>query len=328
MLEPGGSRTLEGTMTRHAMTRARAMPPILCAWAALASLCFAVTPARGDQMTLAGDLPVVSIKSSGGTVTINGGDPGVRVHPTTQNVSFNRFIVNGASPAIRIPQATRRTRTFAGWQTLRLPPRRWTIPAQLQGRQGFAIGNPGGDMNVFVPRRVGALFVNAGASNVVLNDVRGPYVIQTAGGTVRLHNVAGRGFIRTLSGDIDLTGVGGNVRVETATGNVVAFPSAADRAEIVTGRGDITWVFGRMGRGVYRFQSNGGLIKVSMSPQMGAFVDAQSDTGTVSNFFDPSAALVRFVTPHAVSLSVAGGGPEITLYSKTGGVIIGPIQAR
>jgi hypothetical protein len=57
---------------------------------------------------------------------------------------------------------------------------------------------------------------------------------------------------------------------------------------------------------------------------MGAYVDAQSDTGTVVNYFDPAAAQVRFASPHALSLSLAGGGPEITIYSKSGGVIVSP----
>jgi hypothetical protein len=297
---------------------------------ALAACAALGTAVQADQPApVPGGAPVVTIKSTTGTVFIAGGEAAVRLGPAAQNVSFNRFVVSGALRRVQIPPTMHRSRVLGRWQTVRLPARQYMLPAALDGRQGFSISNPGGDVNVNVPRRVGALFVNAGSSNVVLSDVRGPYVIVASGAaTVQLRNVVGHGFVRTLFGDIDLSGVGGNVRIETAAGNVTAEPSLAERAEVITGRGDITWTFGRLGAGEYRLQSASGQIRVSLRPDAGANVDAQSDAASVTNYLDPSAAVVRFSSPHALSLTVAGGGPEINLHSNNGAVTIFPVQGK
>jgi len=311
-----------------AARRAGALHFRLAVGTAAALLVSAALPVRADQSALVGAAPVVTIRSTTGTLTISGGEPGVRVRSAAPNASFGRFVVNSSNRRVQLPRTGAMRRTFGGPQALRLPARRYELPAALLGRQGVAIRNPGGDMNVGVPQHVGALFINAGESDVDLSNIRGPYIIQSNGGSVRLHNVAGRGFIRTLNGDIDLTGVGGNVRVETAAGNVTAHPSMAERAQITTGSGAIDWTFGRVGAGVYRFASSGGLIRIEVQPGIGAFVDAQSDTGTVTNGLDPSFAQVRFSTPHALSLQIGAGGPEITALSKNGSVILVPVGGR
>jgi len=325
-----GERTLNTSMTNLTVRGGGGVRTCLAFATAFAAFCGIGLPVQADQAALAGPSPVVSINSTSGQITINGGEPGVRVHSGGgQNVSFSRFVFGEGNRHVQLPQAQNRFQLIGGrWRVLRLPARQFELPPVLVGRTGVSIGNPGGDMNVFVPNQVGALFVNAGASNVTLNGVRGPYVIQTSGGAVQLHNVVGRGLIRTLNGDIDVSGVGGYVRIETAAGNVVANPGLAERTDITTGSGTIDWTFARMGSGVYRFASTGGVVRVSLQPGVGAFVDALSDSGTVTNLFDPSMAQITFTTPHAVSLSIAGGGPQVTAYSRSGSVIIQPIGAR
>jgi len=322
------NRTLASSMNASAANRAGSILSRFAVAALAAVPVLWVVPGRADQSAAGGGPPVVTIRSTSGALTISGGETSVRIRSGAPNATFGRFVVNSNNRRVQLPRTGAMRRTFAGLRSLRLPARRFELPAALEGRQGVAIGNPGGDMNVGVPQRVGALFVNAGGSDVELSNIRGPYVIQSTGGAVRLHNVFGRGLIRTLNGDIDLTGVGGNVRVETAAGNVSAHPSMAERVEITTGTGAIDWTFGRLGSGVYRFASASGLIRIEVRPGAGAFIDAQSDTGTVTNGLDPLFGQVRFSTPHAVSLQIGAGGPEITAYSKNGSVILVPVGGR
>jgi hypothetical protein len=56
-----------------------------------------------------------------------------------------------------------------------------------------------------------------------------------------------------------------------------------------------------------------------------ANIDAQSTRGSVVNRFARMAS-VRFRSRHAMSMSLAGGGPEITAASESGVVEIGPRQ--
>ncbi|HXM17513.1 MAG TPA: hypothetical protein VN934_01740 [Candidatus Tumulicola sp.] len=296
--------------------------------AAAATVTTVLVSANADLARLTDGPPVVTIHSKGsGAITITPGDfGGVRVPGNPPGVQISRFNVSRqAVGRIVLPRQMGRNRSSAGPRFFTLPGRNFNLPGVRDGAHGIALENSGGDMNVEVPNHVEALLINAGASPVTLDRVGGPFVIVSDSGDVTLRNVTGHGLVRTISGNVDVRGFSGNVHIETAFGRVTMQSSAGlDHAEVVDLRGDVDWTFNGVGAGAYRIFSGQGLVKVTLRPGIGATVDAQSDGGTVTNYFDPSAADIRFLRPHALSLAVGGGGAQITVHSKNGSVVVAP----
>lgn len=289
--------------------------------------------ARADDMVGTSTPPVLTIHSTGGAITITPSDDGnVRVTSgAAQRVRLSRFSPDRlGNTSIMLPERSVRIPMGRGFRTYHLPARQFNVPMARFGSEGVNVENPGGDMSITVPRRVGAIFVNAESGNVAIEKLRGPYIISASGGDVNMRNVVGRGLIRTTAGNITLGGVGGDVHVQTASGAVTVFASYAERADVTTENGPITWRFARLGDGAYRFHSNQGAIHLGFRPGVAAQVDAQSDGGSVQNLFagspDASAAVVRASSPHALSLTVNGGGPQITATSTSGDISVEPIS--
>lgn len=305
-----------------------------CATAAVAaSIALAApptAPARADQVMTTGAAPVVSIRATGGVVRIVEGAPGALRVVGDARANISRFRVSRQVDG-RIWLPRKQVRAFVGgrWRTVRMSARQWTVPSIRDGADGFNIDNFGvGDITVAMPRQHGALFINAGSARVVLERTRGPYVIESTDGMVELHGVAGRGLIRTETGAVDLTNVGGQVFVFSASGRIVSRNASAERVEARTAGGDIDWIFARLGKGAYRFTTDTGDIRIGLRASMGALVDAQSGNGNVVNGFAPGSADVRIATDRELSLSVGGGGPQITAQSKRGSISIGTLADK
>src|SRR6202165_111196 len=300
---------------------------------AIAVMClFAVSVAWGsgalaDQIVTPNGVPVITITSAGGHVTIfQSNDTDVHALSGLNNIKVTRFLVNQATHSrVMLPPSQTRLLGRRGWRTFRVAPRQFFIPNVSGRNDGISIENPGGDVAIGVSKRLGALFINAQSGDVSIEKLRGPYVIVGSEGTVRLQNVAGHGIIRTSSGNIELVGVGGDVHIQTATGSVTARASFAERADVVSQGGSIDWRFARVGAGAYRFRSTDGTIRLGFRPGVAALVDAQSGQGSVQSSFDAASAQIRFSSPHALSLAVNGGGPEITAASMSGDIIIEPV---
>jgi Putative adhesin len=270
------------------------------------------SPARADQIVPTSQPPVVIIRSTSGSVTIARGYDGVvRVAGPDGATATTFSITTDDQGRVSLPSA-------GG-----LPSRRIFLPGIRAGATGIRVDDPGGDMTVYLPQHVTALFVKADGGDVAMSRIRGPYLIVAPAGNVDLTNVFGFGNVRTTTGHVNLTGVGGNLHVETTFGTVTGIGMYAQRAEVHTQGGDIGWRFTRVGSGPYRFTTAAGNVHVGLAADAAANIDAQSDQGAVFNRFDRG-ALVRFRSPHATSFSVGGGGPQITAASQSGTVEIGP----
>lgn len=300
--------------------------------AVLAALCLTLAagiaaPVRADDVIPSNPTPVVTIHSAGGRITVNGSAAaaGLQLQPGLASVRLSHFALDPTTRSrIMLPAA--QTRLFGphGWRMFRLPPRQFFVPHMNENNDGIALDNPGADVNLTVPRRVGVLFINADGGDVMLNRVRGPYVITGNPASVRLHNVAGHGFIRTTSGNIELVGIGGDVHIQTATGRIIARGIAVEAADVVSQSGSIDWRFARLGAGAYRFRSGDAPIRLSFRPGVAALVDFQSDRGSVQNNFDAGTAQARFVSARAMSIAINGGGPEVSAASASGDVTVTP----
>jgi len=270
-------------------------------------------PAVADQTVSTPEAPVVVIHSSSGLLTVTTGDDGdVRV-VGGNNPTATTFHITSGNQGTMIPRG------------MGLPPRRFTLPGVREGTLGVRIDNPGGDMTVYVPQRDAAVLVKLDDGDAALSQFRGPYVVVTNGGSVDLRQLAGYGHIRTSTGRVTMTRVAGNLHVETTSGSVMGTAMLAERAEVKTEGGDIDWGFEGLSGGPYRFTSTTGNVHVMLDGRQAANIDAQSTRGSVVNRFARMAS-VRFRSKHAMSMSLAGVGPESTAASQSGVVEIGPHQ--
>ena len=287
--------------------------------------------ARADDVISTQSPPVLTVHSTGGTITLVSGDEGgVRVTSAPDmRARVNRFDPSQMGEAhIMLPEQFVRRPYRHGFRVYHLPARQFTVPMARFGTEGVNVENPGGDMSIAVPRRVGAVFINAEAGNVNIQRMHAPFIISATTGEVRMLNVGGRGLIRTTTGNVTLGGVGGDLHVQTVSGAVTVYGSSANSVDVQSDNGPITYRFARCGTGVYKFRSKEGAITLGFRPSAAAQVDAQSDTGNVQNLFGSatgSAATVSQSSTHALSMAVNGGGPEITVTTTSGDITIEPI---
>ena len=314
--------------------------------ALLATIATFVTAAAAcaDQTSPLAGAGLVAIKSTGGAVTIIVGNPGeVRV-VGPDRVALKHFAVSAdADGHIMLPQQGAPIIGKPGTPSVApsagngngnaalgagrggLGPRSFTIPGLQDGSDGLSITNrSGSDITIYVPQTLAGLIVGAGPGDVSAGNLTGTYVIVTGRGGINLQNMSGRGLVRTLTGPITLNGIAGALGVESARGTIMAREMSVNQADVLTQSGNVDWEFSTLGRGAYRFNSRQGNIQVGLSPDAAANVDAQSESGSVVNAFEKRFGNVRIVNRHALSMSLRGGGPEITASSRFGRVTIRP----
>ncbi|MBV8366503.1 MAG: hypothetical protein JO194_08365 [Candidatus Eremiobacteraeota bacterium] len=305
---------------------------IAIALAALAAPLVIVLSAKADLAQLNDGAPVINIKSTGGRIYVHPGEPDgmVRIPGNPNGVQMNRFNVDpqtmstfcfprpqalvGTRRGFR-PAGTPANTSAAGCTQHKLPLR--------EGPHGVAINNPGSDVEVGVPNRFELMHIEAGASPVVIERTRGPFFI-TGQNDVTLRNVSGQGAVLT-EGNIDARNMAGSFVGGSANGRLALVSNAAlDRSQLYARFGEIDWTIEGLGGGPYRVQTDAAGARIFIRPGVGANIDATSDGGTVTNSLDPATTSVGFAGPHAVSMTVNGGGAQVTIHSKSGNIIIAP----
>ena len=323
-VEPRGAR---GPFTPTFMKR---FNHLAIAVAALAAPLLIVLSAKADLAQLNDGAPVVRIQSNGGRILVRPGEPDgvVRIPGNAPGVQMNRFDVPAqASVCVPRPQALMPRRGVRPGAPPQQQPA--CVPHNFNlrpGPHGVAINNPGSDIEVGVPNRTELMYIQGGASPVTMERTRGPYYIQGRG-DVALHGVAGAGTVLTL-GNIDARNPAGNLVAGTLNGHITLFSNAAlDRATLVAREtGDIDWTIEGVGGGPYQVHLGSGAAHIFVGPGVGANIVAQSDLGIVTNLLDPSTTDIGSSRPHAVAMSVNGGGPQIIITSQAGNVTIAPLQ--
>ncbi len=294
--------------------------------AAAAPLCI-VLSAKADLAQQTGGPPVVTIRSQGGQITVRSGEPDgiVRVPGNAPGVQMSHFNVSAQEIRMVFPgERGQAGGNRGGRRPYSFPARPFNVPNLNEGPHGVAIVNPGNDLTVGVPNKTEAMFINAGPSPVTMEQTHGPFVI-FGQGDIALHGVQGRGWVRTPAGNMDIRDPSGALRLETATGRIAMQSGAAlDRAEIYSQNGDVEWTINGAGSGPYRIIAGSGIVRLFVRPGIGVNIDASSDTGTVVNNLGPGIADVSLARPHALSLTMGGGGAEITVHSVGATVIIAP----
>ena len=305
------------------------------AWliAAGAAPLFLVLSAKADLAQMNDGAPFVIIRSNGGQITVRPTEPDgiVRVPGNAPGVQMNRFMVSRDNVGKFTIPGFRGTCARPGLRGGRpgpcfIPPRQINLPNLREGPHGVSIDNPGGDLPVSVPQRFEAMFIQAGNSPVLMEQTHGRYGI-VGQNDISLHDVAGLGWVRT-SGNIDVRNPQGGIQIDQLAGGKVVLQSGAALAGTIINsiNGDVEWTINGLGNGPYRIISGSGLVRILVRPGVGANITAQSDTGQVVSYVDPAMANILLARPHALSLVVGGGGPQITVMSASGNVVIATAQ--
>jgi hypothetical protein len=330
ILAAGGKVKDEGRRSPFTHAFMKRLNLIAIALAVLAAPLVIVLSAKADLAQLNDGAPVTVIKSSGGRIYVHPGEPDgvVRIPGNPAGVQMNRFNVDPQTMSTLCfprPQAFAVRRGIRGGGAAagnaggctphKLPLR--------EGPHGVTINNPGSDIEVGVPNRVELMYIQGGASPVTIERTRGPFFI-TGQGDVTLRDVVGQGAVLT-QGNIDARNPQGVFTGGSVNGRIALTSGAPlDRAQLYARFGEIDWTIEGLGNGPYRVQTDSATARIFVRPGVGANIDATSDGGTVTNQLPPSAADVGFAGAHAVSLTVNGGGPQITIHSKSGNIIIAP----
>jgi hypothetical protein len=300
------------------------------AFGAGAALSLLVLSAKADSAQMNDGAPLIVIKSNGGPISVHPSEPDgmVRVPGNAPGVQMNRFMVNREGwgkltvPGFQAERGPGRP----GRLGFSIPPRQINLPNLREGPHGVQIVNPGGELPVGVPNRFEAMFINAGASPVLMEQTRGPYAI-VGQNDVTLHGVTGQGLVHT-SGNIDVRNPSGRMRIDQIAGGRVVLQSGPtlDAVQINSVNGDVEWTINGVGGGPYRINCGSGLVKILVRPGVGANIIGDSLYGSVVSYVDPAMANVLLARPHAVSLIVGGGGPQIIVHSQSGNIVIATAQ--
>jgi hypothetical protein len=136
--------------------------------------------------------------------------------------------------------------------------------------------------------------------------------------------VAGMGWVQT-QGNVEVRNPQGNMGVVTGAGRISVWSGTQlERAQFFSQSGDIEWTISGVSTGPYRVQLGSGSARIHVCPGVAASLAATSTGGTVVNMLDPTVANVGFSGPHAVSMTVGGGGAQIIVNSREGNITIAP----
>jgi hypothetical protein len=307
---------------------------------ALAAPLVLVLSAKADLAQMNDGAPVMVITSSGGRISVHPGEPDgvVRIPGNPPGVQMSRFNVNPqtmssyilpkpSGEALCRRQGPHGRQYFvpcgAGGAQPRVTPVQVRIPNLREGPHGVNITNPGGDLEVGVPTRMEMMLIKAGASPVSLDRTRGPYAV-FGQNDVTMRSVSGNGWVVT-QGNVDARDLSGFPHIISSMGRIsVQSGPAMDRAIFYSRDGSVEWTINGVGGGPYRVELGTASARIYVRPGIGMNIDATSDSGVVVNSLDPSTISVGFAGQHAVSMTVGGGGPQITVHSQSGNVAILP----
>ncbi|MDA2806521.1 DUF4097 family beta strand repeat-containing protein [Nocardiopsis suaedae] len=133
--------------------------------------------------------------------------------------------------------------------------------------------------------RVGTTRITTSASNITVDRASGNAELTTANGWVRANTIDGSATVKNTNGSITLGTVTGPLRMATSHGDLSA-ERALDSVEARTPYGVIR--IGEVVRGSVNLQSNYGEVEIGIREGTAAWLDADSEHGTVHTSLNAS----------------------------------------
>jgi len=165
---------------------------------------------------------------------------------------------------------------------------------------------------------VGRVRASTGSGGITAQDVGGAFEASTGSGSIDGLGVKGPISVRTSSGSIEVTQTGaGDVEAESSSGSVrVRGVQGAVRASTTSGSLAIE---GQLARD-WRLSSSSGHVTVSVPPNQGFELDANSSSGRIDVDFPVTVS--GTIGKHSLRGSARGGGPLLHVRTSSGGISI------
>lgn len=298
----------------------RAVPVLLSVVAA--GLC--ATPASAQSFSFDRTLPatapvVVEIVTGDGEVNVRGGGDGqVRV----RGAAHVRVGWNVPADALAIARATADAPPIDVTPTAIRLTRPTTAQAQRAVRITWEVDVPAGT-RVQVRTQSGAASISGVTGDVTLHTqsgaleasrIAGPLVVESGSGSVRIAEVNGDAQVTTTSGGITAHGIGAGLKVRTGSGAVEAAFTGAGDADIETRSSSVE---ASDVRGPLTVSTGSGRVRVQLASGAPATLDVSTRSGSV---VVPDALTGGSVEKRHASGSIHGGGPTISLHSRSGSI--------
>jgi hypothetical protein len=170
---------------------------------------------RSEQSFEVGGVPILTVDSFAGSVTVRAGESGVIRAVAIKRVPRGR---DAAQVEVTITERgdglTIRTRKPSGWSNVSVQ-LEITAPADTR------------------------LNVSTGAGSIDVQGFRGKVELDTGSGSITIRDIAGEVKANSGAGSIDARGLGGTVRLETGAGSIDYEGTPLDDCRFDTGSGSI-----------------------------------------------------------------------------------------
>ncbi|MFJ2865432.1 DUF4097 family beta strand repeat-containing protein [Kitasatospora sp. NPDC087314] len=147
--------------------------------------------------------------------------------------------------------------------------------------------------------QVGPARLKTDLGDVTVSRVAGDAEVSTGGGKLRIRAIEGTAVIKNLAGDSEIGDIAGDAKLRASAGDLVVRRTRAG----LTAKTDAGRIMvDEVSQGKVSLTSGGGGLEVGIREGVAAWVDAQSETGSVRNLLDDSgkpAATARTVEVHA-----------------------------
>lgn len=312
----------------------------------LAVLLLGSLPAAAQRLTFERSYPVsastsLDVSTTNGAVTITQGTADrLVVHGTvTVRVGFNvpanalalaRRVVD-APPVVHadgvlhlgIPTGADERRAVTVSYEVLVPPLTPIVAATQSGK--VAIGGVHGRIDVRSQsgaldlEDIAAAHVRSGSGTIAIADASGDIDVSSVSGAMEMRGVGGSLRVRTSSGsvDIDITGTG-DVDVETQS-SAITLHGVRGSLLVATRSGRVR-VAGTPGR-AWTVSTESGAVEVSVGEKDALTLSATTRSGSIRL---STLAVDGVVTTRRVDGAVNGGGPTVTLRSRSGSLQINP----
>lgn len=170
------------------------------------------------------------------------------------------------------------------------------------------------DYVIETPSALGA-GIRSASGSIDLSGLDGPVRIESASGSVDARDLRGSTVIKSASGGIRMANISGDLQVTSVSGGIAG--AGVDRvsdAHSTSGSINLTGDFATDAQ----IGSTSGSVTLRLPPTASAHIDATSVSGDV-NAADV-ALTSRLTGPHALSGTIASGGPTISIHTSSGSI--------
>jgi hypothetical protein len=163
----------------------------------------------------------------------------------------------------------------------------------------------------------GSAVVTTGSGSVTVDGVAGSLTVTTSSSTVTARSAAGDLRVRTVSGSVDATLSGeGDADVETGS-SAIRLNGARGAVIAATESGRVS--LQGVARHDWLVSTGSGSVDIATARSVPFTLDARTGSGSVKVV---GAAVQGSVSKRVVVGSVAGGGPQVKISSRSGSIVV------